>query len=80
MSHSVCGIPRPYPPNGCRVQVGSQSCSETQTLDIIKEFNRLYESKMREIDSEAGGDNLQVNTFKFYMWVCLMVFFKIDYF
>ncbi|KAK4880743.1 hypothetical protein RN001_008889 [Aquatica leii] len=51
--------PIQYGPNGCQVNIdGSQTCRETQTLEIIKEFNRVYESKLQELGSIGGGDNL----------------------
>ncbi|XP_030749625.1 myosin heavy chain, skeletal muscle-like isoform X3 [Sitophilus oryzae] len=41
---------------GCPVSVGNTICGEANSLDIMKEFNRLYEDKMQQVDSEAGGD------------------------
>lgn len=30
------------------------------TLEIVKEFNKLYEGKMKEIDEKGGGDCVKV--------------------
>lgn len=45
---------------GCPVPVGNTICGETNSLEIMKQFNRLYEERMEQVDSEAGGDCLQV--------------------
>ncbi|KAJ8916239.1 hypothetical protein NQ315_016378 [Exocentrus adspersus] len=50
---------RLFGPDGCQVPVGQGTCGETRTLNIIKEFKRLYEEKMHQIDSAGGGDCLQ---------------------
>uniref|UniRef100_A0AAR5PKH3 Uncharacterized protein n=1 Tax=Dendroctonus ponderosae TaxID=77166 RepID=A0AAR5PKH3_DENPD len=44
---------------GCPVPVGNTICGETNSLEIMKQFNRLYEERMEQVDSEAGGDCLQ---------------------
>ncbi|XP_074030058.1 uncharacterized protein isoform X4 [Leptinotarsa decemlineata] len=50
---------RPFGPDGCQVPVGKGICGETRTLDIINEFKRLYEEKIKEIDNAGGGDCMQ---------------------
>ncbi|KAG5893696.1 hypothetical protein JTB14_017804 [Gonioctena quinquepunctata] len=50
---------KPFGPEGCQVPIGEGFCGETSTLDIINKFKRLYENKLREIDSAGGGDCLQ---------------------
>ncbi|CAG9814199.1 unnamed protein product [Phaedon cochleariae] len=50
---------RLFGPEGCQVPIGKGICGETRTLDIINEFKRLYEEKMKEIDNNGGGDSLQ---------------------
>lgn len=51
---------KPYASGGCPIDLGKQKCGETQGLDIIMDFHKLYQEKMDEIDVSAGGDNLQV--------------------
>ncbi|XP_050306558.1 uncharacterized protein LOC126743492 isoform X3 [Anthonomus grandis grandis] len=43
----------------CTITVGNSICGEANSLDIMKEFNRLYEERMEQVDSDAGGDCLQ---------------------
>ncbi|KAH1013437.1 hypothetical protein HUJ04_002421 [Dendroctonus ponderosae] len=38
---------------GCPVPVGNTICGETNSLEIMKQFNRLYEERMEQVDSEA---------------------------
>ncbi|XP_044751404.1 uncharacterized protein LOC123311463 isoform X2 [Coccinella septempunctata] len=52
-------VAKPYAPGGCPIHVGKQKCGETQGLDIIMDFHKLYQEKMNEIDVSAGGDSLQ---------------------
>ncbi|KAF5306413.1 hypothetical protein FQA39_LY08922 [Lamprigera yunnana] len=56
-------VPLQYGPDGCRI------CGEMQTLDIIKEFNRFYESKLQEINSIGGGDGLQAKVMLQQNWI-----------
>lgn len=44
---------------GCPVPIGNSICGETNSLDIMKEFNRLYEERIQQVDCEGGGDCLQ---------------------
>ncbi|KAF5283705.1 hypothetical protein FQR65_LT13740 [Abscondita terminalis] len=61
--------PIPYGPDGCQVHIGNQICRETQTLQIIKEFNRIYESKLNELGSIGGGDNLSAKVHLQQDWI-----------
>ena len=47
-------------PEGCPILVGNSVCGEVCSLDITQEFKRLYEERLHEIDSAAGGDCMQV--------------------
>lgn len=46
---------------GCEVSVNGVPCGETKSLRIINEFRDLYQQKMMQIDTIAGGDCTQVN-------------------
>lgn len=57
----------------CTVPVGDRICGETQTLQITKEFRQLYEDKLKQIDTMAGGDCTQVSLIWFlFVWVWLL--------
>ncbi|KAL1491211.1 hypothetical protein ABEB36_011844 [Hypothenemus hampei] len=43
---------------GCPIPVGDSVCGETNSLEIMKEFNQLYEERMKDVDM-AGGDCLK---------------------
>ncbi|XP_066256707.1 putative leucine-rich repeat-containing protein DDB_G0290503 isoform X2 [Euwallacea similis] len=44
---------------GCPVLMGNNICGEPNSLDIMKDFNRLYKDRMEQVDSEAAEDCLQ---------------------
>ncbi|KAF7281376.1 hypothetical protein GWI33_004857 [Rhynchophorus ferrugineus] len=51
---------KPYSQSqSCPIPVGNSLCGETNSLEIMKEFNKLYEDRMQQVDSIAGGDCLQ---------------------
>lgn len=58
-SHSKCFTQS----QTCPIPVGNSLCGETNSLEIMKEFNKLYEGRMQQVDSIAGGDCLQVEPF-----------------
>lgn len=45
--------------NGCQAIVGGSKCGETGKLKIIHEFQKMYEHKMKQIETETNGDCLQ---------------------
>lgn len=50
-----------FGPDGCPAVANGRRCGETRNLQIIQEFRRLYEDKMKQIDDAAGGDCIQVS-------------------
>ncbi|XP_076270935.1 uncharacterized protein LOC143202871 isoform X11 [Rhynchophorus ferrugineus] len=51
---------KPYSQSqSCPIPVGNSLCGETNSLEIMKEFNKLFEDRMQQVDSIAGGDCLQ---------------------
>lgn len=52
---------REFGPEGCSVVLGDgERCGEQETLRICRQFNEMYEAKMREIDAVGGGDCAEV--------------------
>ncbi|XP_045472370.1 uncharacterized protein LOC123679064 isoform X2 [Harmonia axyridis] len=62
-------VAKTYAPGGCPVHLGKQKCGETQGLDIIMDFHKLYQEKMSEIDVSAGGDSLQEKVSLQEQWI-----------
>lgn len=55
------GTGKCFGPDGCPAVANGRRCGETRNLQIIQEFKRLYETKMKQIDDAAGGDCVQVS-------------------
>ncbi|XP_066137794.1 restin homolog isoform X3 [Euwallacea fornicatus] len=45
--------------SGCPVLMGNNICGESNSLDIMKDFNRLYKDRMEQVECEAGENTLQ---------------------
>lgn len=67
--------------NGCQaVMVNGKKCGERQTLQICREFNNMYQKKMKEIDEIAGGDCCEVSnsgvSIKFFFFLTIRAKFE----
>nr|XP_022903274.1 centromere-associated protein E-like isoform X6 [Onthophagus taurus] len=63
------GLRKSFGPDGCPALVDGSRCGETKNLQIIKEFKRLYEDKMKQIDDIAGGDCIQAKVNLQQEWI-----------